>query len=71
VGVVSHEGEQLNKHKPLRMRKFEDEKAKKTKTGQYQTGEDVLQKLSHKSTIVQDILDFRGLQKLKSHLRKR
>jgi DNA polymerase-1 len=43
-----------------------DEKAKKTKTGQYQTGEDVLQKLSHKSTIVQDILDFRGLQKLKS-----
>ncbi len=43
-----------------------DPKAKKTKTGQYQTGEDVLLALSHKSDIVQDILDFRQLQKLKS-----
>ncbi|MGM9476292.1 DNA polymerase I [Pedobacter sp. GSP4] len=43
-----------------------DPKAKKTKTGQYQTGEDVLMALAGKSDIVQDILDFRQLQKLKS-----
>ncbi len=43
-----------------------DPKAKKTKTGQYQTGEDVLLALAHKSDIVRDILDFRQLQKLKS-----
>jgi DNA polymerase-1 len=43
-----------------------DPKAKKTKTGQYQTGEDVLSALSTKHDIVQYILDFRSLQKLKS-----
>ncbi|MEJ7556908.1 MAG: DNA polymerase I [Pedobacter sp.] len=43
-----------------------DPKAKKTKTGQYQTGEDVLMALSGKSDVVKDILDFRQLQKLKS-----
>ncbi len=43
-----------------------DPKAKKTKTGQYKTGEDVLLALAHKSDIVQDILDFRQYQKLKS-----
>jgi DNA polymerase-1 len=43
-----------------------DPKAKKTKTGQYQTGEDVLLALASKSDIVQDILSFRQLQKLKS-----
>ncbi|MEX8547628.1 MAG: DNA polymerase I [Mucilaginibacter sp.] len=43
-----------------------DPKAKKTKTGQYQTGEDVLLLLANKSDIVRDILDFRQLQKLKS-----
>ncbi|GGH22399.1 DNA polymerase I [Mucilaginibacter phyllosphaerae] len=43
-----------------------DPKAKKTKTGQYQTGEDVLLGLATKSDIVRDILDFRQLQKLKS-----
>lgn len=43
-----------------------DPKAKKTKTGQYQTGEDVLTALANKSDIVQDILDFRQMQKLKS-----
>lgn len=43
-----------------------DPKAKKTKTGQYQTGEDVLIQLAGKSDIVADILDFRQLQKLKS-----
>ncbi|MFD1258047.1 DNA polymerase I [Mucilaginibacter terrae] len=43
-----------------------DPKAKKTKTGQYQTGEDVLLALASKSDIVRDILDFRQLLKLKS-----
>lgn len=43
-----------------------DPKAKKTKTGQYKTGEDVLLALANKSDIVQDILSFRQLQKLKS-----
>lgn len=43
-----------------------DEKAKKTKTGQYATGEDVLLKLAHQHKIVDDILGFRELTKLKS-----
>ena len=43
-----------------------DPKAKKTKTGQYATGEDVLLKLANKSKIVEDILAFRELTKLKS-----
>lgn len=43
-----------------------DPKAKKTKTGQYQTGEDVLQKLAHQFPIVDHILAFRELTKLKS-----
>ncbi|MBS1592433.1 MAG: DNA polymerase I [Bacteroidetes bacterium] len=44
-----------------------DSSAKKTKTGQYQTGEDVLLKLSAKGhTIVDDILTYRELTKLKS-----
>jgi len=42
-----------------------DPKAKKTKTGQYQTGEDVLSGLSEHE-IVRCILDIRQLQKLKS-----
>jgi DNA polymerase-1 len=43
-----------------------DPKAKKTKTGQYQTGEDILMALASKSDIVRDILDYRQLLKLKS-----
>ncbi|PSL49332.1 DNA polymerase I [Chitinophaga niastensis] len=43
-----------------------DPKAKKTRTGQYATGEDVLQKLANKHKIVEDILIFRELSKLKS-----
>ena len=43
-----------------------DPKAKKTKTGQYATGEDVLLKLANKSKIVEDILAYRELTKLKS-----
>ncbi len=43
-----------------------DPKAKKTKTGQYATSEDVLQKLAHENPIVEDILAFRELTKLRS-----
>ena len=43
-----------------------DPKAKKTKTGQYATGEDVLLKLATRHQIVDDILAFRELTKLKS-----
>jgi DNA polymerase-1 len=43
-----------------------DPNARKTRTGQYATGEDVLQKLSHKHQIVENILVFRELSKLKS-----
>ena len=40
------------------------EKAKKTKTGQYVTSEEVLQQLRHKHEIVDAILSYRGLKKL-------
>jgi DNA polymerase-1 len=42
------------------------ENAKLTKSKQYQTGEEVLQKLEHKHPIVHKILNYRGLTKLKS-----
>lgn len=40
--------------------------AKKTKTGQYATGEDVLMKMAQNNPIVADILAYRQLTKLKS-----
>lgn len=40
--------------------------AKKTKSGQYPTGEEILQKIIDESPIVQLILDYRSLTKLKS-----
>ncbi|MCZ8285908.1 MAG: DNA polymerase, partial [Bacteroidia bacterium] len=42
------------------------DKPKKTKTGQYATGEDILSKLEGKHPIVAKILDYRELVKLKS-----
>ncbi len=42
------------------------EKAKKTKTGQYVTSEEVLESLKGKHEIVEKILDYRGLKKLLS-----
>lgn len=53
-------GEVLFEHLKL------DAKAKKTKTGQYATGEDILQKLRNKHKIIDDILNFRELSKLKN-----
>ncbi len=41
-----------------------DDKAKKTKSGQYSTGEDILQKLKSKHEIIPAILEYRGLKKL-------
>ena len=40
------------------------EKAKKTKSGQYSTSEEVLESMRHKHPIVEKILDYRGLKKL-------
>ncbi len=42
------------------------DKPKKTKTGQYSTAEDVLSYLAKEHKIVQNVLDYRGLAKLKS-----
>jgi DNA polymerase-1 len=42
------------------------EKPKKTKTGQYSTAEDVLSYLAKDHEIIQNVLDYRGLAKLKS-----
>lgn len=42
------------------------EKAKKTKTGQYVTSEEVLQSLRTKHPVVEKILDYRGYKKLLS-----
>lgn len=43
-----------------------DAKAKKTRTGQYVTSEEVLQKLKDRSPIVEGILNYRGVKKLLS-----
>jgi DNA polymerase-1 len=42
------------------------DKPKKTKTGQYKTGEDILSYLAKDHEIIRDILEYRGLAKLKS-----
>ena len=65
-------GEEFNMNSPKQLGEilFEkmqlDLKAKKTKTGQYATSEDVLQKLSGKHEIIKHILEYRTYQKLKS-----
>ncbi len=43
-----------------------DEKMKKTKTGQYSTSEEILEKLRSKHPIVGKILEYRGIKKLLS-----
>lgn len=43
-----------------------DDKAKKTKTGQYATGEDVLSKIEDKHPAIKLVLDYRELVKLKN-----
>ncbi len=70
--VYLQAGERFNLASPQQLGKilFEkmqlDPKAKKTKTGQYATGEEVLLKLASRHQIVDDILAFRELTKLRS-----
>lgn len=70
--VYDQAGQQFNLASPKQLGEvlFEkmklDPKAKKTKTGQYATGEEVLLKLADQHQIVKDILEFRELTKLVS-----
>ena len=70
--IVEKAGEEFNLNSPKQLGEilFDklnlDNKAKKTATGQYATGEEVLTKLVDKHPIISDILDYRQLQKLKS-----
>lgn len=43
-----------------------EEKAKKTKTGSYSTGEDILEKMRSKHPVIGKLLEYRGLKKLLS-----
>ncbi len=70
--IYQSAGEQFNIASPQQLGKilFEklvlDPKAKKTKTGQWATGEEVLAKLEESHPIIAQILEFREMQKLKS-----
>ena len=70
--IIALAGEHFNVSSPqqLGIILFEklkiDPDAKKTKTKQYSTAEDVLSQLVHKHPIIQKILDFRELRKLLS-----
>lgn len=70
--IFANAGKEFNIASPKQLGEilFDDLKikapAKKTKTGQYPTGEEVLQKIITAHPIVQEILDWRGLSKLKS-----
>jgi DNA polymerase-1 len=70
--IFEYAGERFNIASPRQLGEVLFEKmqikapAKKTKTGQYPTGEEVLMKVIDKHPIIQKILDYRGLTKLKS-----
>jgi DNA polymerase-1 len=70
--IIALSGEEFNIDSPKQLGEvlFDKmqivEKAKKTKTGQYSTSEDVLSKLANKHEIVPLILEYRSLKKLKS-----
>lgn len=70
--IYNHAGVKFNIGSPKQLGEvlFEvmkiDAGQKKTKTGQYATGEEVLQKLRNKHQVVEDILAYRELTKLKS-----
>ncbi len=70
--IHEHAGESFNIASPRQLgdilfgKMKLSEKAKKTKTGQYSTGEEILVKLEGKHAIIRDILDYRSLTKLKS-----
>lgn len=70
--VIDQAGEEFNVGSPKQLgvvlfEKMEiDAKAKKTKSGQYSTSEETLQKFAGKHPIIDDILEYRQLKKLKS-----
>ena len=70
--IFEFSGEEFNLNSPKQLGEilFEklklDTKAKKTKTRQYSTSEEVLQKLESKHEIIKHILEYRTYQKLKS-----
>ncbi|MBN2638670.1 MAG: DNA polymerase I, partial [Bacteroidales bacterium] len=70
--IYEQAGEEFNINSPKQLGeilfdKLEiSSKPKKTKTGQYSTGEDILVKLSYRHPIVSSILDYRSLTKLRS-----
>lgn len=70
--IYADAGEEFNLNSPKQLGEilFDklklDPKAKKTKTGQYATGEEILVKLKDKHPVINDILDYRQLQKLQS-----
>ena len=70
VFEISGEGFNISSPKQLGLILFEklkiDDNPKKTKSGQYSTGEDILLKLSKKNKIVDLILEFREYKKLLS-----
>lgn len=72
ITIFELSGEEFNMNSPKQLGEvlFEkmqlDPKAKKTKSGQYATSEDILQKLSSKHEIIKHILEYRTYQKLKS-----
>ncbi len=72
VSIINEAGMEFNIDSPKQLGEvlFDhlkiSSKAKKTKTGQYATGEDILQKLVHVHPIIPMILDYRQLRKLKN-----
>lgn len=70
--IIKHAGVHFNISSPKQLGEilFDhmklDPNAKKTKTKQYSTSEETLQKISDKHPIIQDILEFRSLKKLLS-----
>lgn len=68
--IYSLAGEEFNVGSPAKVGEilFDklglDPKAKKTKTGQYSTGEEILEKVAYKNPIVGKILEYRQLKKL-------
>jgi len=71
-GIIADAGTEFNVDSPKQLGEvlFDhlkiDEKAKKTKTGQYKTDEQTLSKLENKHEIIRKILDYRQQKKLKS-----
>ncbi|MEC4112595.1 DNA polymerase I [Myroides pelagicus] len=71
--IYTEAGEEFNLASPKQLGdilfeklKIGGSKPKKTKTGQYATGEEILSDLAPKHTVVQDILDWRQLIKLQN-----